>query len=158
MATMSASINNIIAEPFLDDLSERKRIFQQLHDAAQIGDVTAVKCVFETYTQLPIDIARRGNTTLHTALCHNQEGVLIDYLITHQLNELSGVTAIMIMPGYDFKFIKGLITNFHQPGSTLIVLVSAFIGDDWKKVYNTALDQNYRFLSYGDSSILIPKK
>ena len=80
MATKSASIN-IIAEPFLDDLSERKRIFQQLHDAAQIGDVTAVKCVFETYTQLPIDVARRGNTTLHTALCHNQEGVLIDYLI-----------------------------------------------------------------------------
>jgi S-adenosylmethionine:tRNA ribosyltransferase-isomerase len=49
-----------------------------------------------------------------------------------------------------------LITNFHQPGSTLILLVAAFIGENWKKVYQSALDNNYRFLSYGDSSLLIP--
>lgn len=80
-----AIINNATAEPFLDlNSSERKLMFQQLHDAAQIGDITAVKCIFETHhpQQLPIDITRRGgNTTLHTALCHNQEGLLIDYLI-----------------------------------------------------------------------------
>jgi hypothetical protein len=75
--------------PILDDnnnnaASDRKLIFQQLHDAAQIGDITAVQCIFEPHhtPPLPIDVTRRGgNTTLHTALCHNQEGMLIDYLI-----------------------------------------------------------------------------
>lgn len=67
-------------------------------------------------------------------------------------------TAIMIMPGYRIRSISGggLITNFHLPQSTLIMLVSALIGDDWKKVYESALENNYRFLSYGDSSLLIP--
>jgi S-adenosylmethionine:tRNA ribosyltransferase-isomerase len=59
------------------------------------------------------------------------------------------------MPGYDFRVITGMVTNFHQPGSTLVVLVAAFLGDDWRKVYEEALAHNYRFLSYGDSSLLI---
>lgn len=63
-------------------------------------------------------------------------------------------TSLMIAPGYSFKIAKGLITNFHQPQSTLLLLVSAFIGEDWKKVYRHALDNDYRFLSYGDSSLL----
>ncbi|MDR2563613.1 MAG: tRNA preQ1(34) S-adenosylmethionine ribosyltransferase-isomerase QueA [Prevotellaceae bacterium] len=63
-------------------------------------------------------------------------------------------TQIMIVPGYRFKMIKGLITNFHQPESTLILLVAAFIGNDWKRVYDYALKHNFRFLSYGDSSFL----
>jgi S-adenosylmethionine:tRNA ribosyltransferase-isomerase len=71
---------------------------------------------------------------------------------------LQGETSIYILPGYEFNVCDALITNFHQPGSTLIVLVSAFIGEDWKNVYSTALENGYRFLSYGDSSILIPKK
>ena len=70
---------------------------------------------------------------------------------------LVGETSIFIKPGYAFKICKSLITNFHQPASTLILLVAAFIGDDWKKVYNEALTNDYRFLSYGDSSLLIPK-
>jgi S-adenosylmethionine:tRNA ribosyltransferase-isomerase len=65
-------------------------------------------------------------------------------------------TAIMISPGYEVKSITGLFTNFHMPKSTLLFLVSALIGDDWKKVYSHALDSEYRFLSYGDSSLLIP--
>lgn len=64
-------------------------------------------------------------------------------------------SALFIMPGYEFKSIDGLITNFHQPQSTLLALVSAFIGDDWKKVYDFALQNDFRFLSYGDSSILL---
>jgi S-adenosylmethionine:tRNA ribosyltransferase-isomerase len=68
---------------------------------------------------------------------------------------LSGNTAIFILPGFEFKICGGLITNFHQPGSTLIALVAAFIGDDWSKIYGHALDTGYRFLSYGDSSLLI---
>jgi S-adenosylmethionine:tRNA ribosyltransferase-isomerase len=69
---------------------------------------------------------------------------------------LTGETAIYIMPGYKFRVCQGLITNFHQPGSTLILLVAAFVGDDWRKIYQEALKNDYRFLSYGDSSLLLP--
>ncbi|OFX27717.1 MAG: S-adenosylmethionine tRNA ribosyltransferase [Bacteroidetes bacterium GWA2_31_9] len=79
---------------------------------------------------------------------------LINYLIKNKLNKLDGYTKIMIVPGYNFKFVKYLITNFHQPNSTLLLLVSAFIGEDWTKVYDYALNNNFRFLSYGDSSVL----
>jgi S-adenosylmethionine:tRNA ribosyltransferase-isomerase len=67
-----------------------------------------------------------------------------------------GRTSIYIVPGYKFRIAHGLITNFHQPGSTLMLLVAALVGNDWKKIYQEALDKNYRFLSYGDSSLLIP--
>ena len=63
----------------------------------------------------------------------------------------------MIVPGYRFRTIHGLITNFHLPGSTLLLLIAALIGDDWKEVYSYALDNEFRFLSYGDSSLLLPK-
>jgi S-adenosylmethionine:tRNA ribosyltransferase-isomerase len=78
------------------------------------------------------------------------------WLDLKQVDQLPGQTSIFIKPGYRFNVCEGLITNFHQPGSTLILLVAAFIGDDWKKVYDTALRNNYRFLSYGDSSLLLP--
>ena len=61
----------------------------------------------------------------------------------------------MIMPGYRFRVVNSLITNFHQPKSTLLLLVSAFIGEDWRRAYRYALDNGFRFLSYGDSSLLI---
>jgi S-adenosylmethionine:tRNA ribosyltransferase-isomerase len=64
-------------------------------------------------------------------------------------------SALFIMPGYNYKAIDGLITNFHQPKSTLLSLVSAWIGEDWRKVYAHALENDFRFLSYGDSSILL---
>ncbi|MEQ9414047.1 MAG: S-adenosylmethionine:tRNA ribosyltransferase-isomerase, partial [Cyclobacteriaceae bacterium] len=70
---------------------------------------------------------------------------------------LVGQTSIFMVPGYQFKVCEGLITNFHQPGSTLMLLVAAFVGDQWKQLYNEALQRNYRFLSYGDSSFLLPK-
>jgi len=69
---------------------------------------------------------------------------------------LTGKTSIFLFPGYSFKVCGALITNFHQPGSTLMLLVAAFIGEDWRKVYQKALENNYRFLSYGDSSLLFP--
>ncbi len=71
-------------------------------------------------------------------------------------SELGGRTSIYIRPGYEFHLCDALITNFHQPGSTLMLLVAAFIGPDWKKVYQEAMDNGYRFLSYGDGSLLIP--
>lgn len=80
--------------------------------------------------------------------------VLKNHMSKMNLESVTAKTAIMIMPGYKFASAKGLITNFHYPNTTLIMLVAAFIGDDWQKVYKNALDQNYRFLSYGDSSLL----
>lgn len=69
---------------------------------------------------------------------------------------LSGETSIFIVPGYRFRITKGLITNFHQPKSTLLLLVSALVGDAWKEIYDHAMHNNYRFLSFGDSSLLLP--
>jgi len=70
------------------------------------------------------------------------------------LNTLTAKTQIIIAPGYQFSIVNGLITNFHQPQSTLLLLVAAFIGKDWRKVYDYALENNFRFLSYGDGSLL----
>jgi S-adenosylmethionine:tRNA ribosyltransferase-isomerase len=79
---------------------------------------------------------------------------LYKWLDHHDIKELITSTRLMIVPGYQFKMIKTLITNFHQPGSTLLLLVAAFIGDSWKDAYHYALIRGFRFLSYGDSSIL----
>ena len=81
---------------------------------------------------------------------------IIKYLDENDLDTLHSSTQIMIAPGYEYKIVKMLVTNFHQPQSTLLLLVSAFIGDNWHKVYNYALEHDFRFLSYGDSSLLIP--
>ncbi len=70
--------------------------------------------------------------------------------------EITGETEIFIFPGYQFKICKGIVTNYHQPESTLILLIAALIGEDWRKVYQQAMTNDYRFLSYGDSSLLLP--
>lgn len=83
--------------------------------------------------------------------------VLMDYMDRFGLIRLSFPTSILIAPGYRFRLVRGLITNFHQPQSTLLLLIGAFLGKDWRKVYNHALEGDYRFLSYGDSSLLLPQ-
>lgn len=79
---------------------------------------------------------------------------LLQWMNENAVTELHCRTSLIIIPGYQFKVAHGLITNFHQPHSTLLLLIAAFIGDNWKKVYAHALQNNYRFLSYGDSSLL----
>ncbi len=79
---------------------------------------------------------------------------LCNYLITKNLNRLFIQTQIIIAPGYSYKITNGIITNFHQPKSTLLLLVAAMIGDNWKKMYEYALKNNFRFLSYGDGSLI----
>jgi S-adenosylmethionine:tRNA ribosyltransferase-isomerase len=81
---------------------------------------------------------------------------ILNYMRKNDLTTLYGDTEIFIFPSYKFQVVDGLITNFHQPESTLILLIASFLGDDWKKVYQEALNNEYRFLSYGDSSLLIP--
>ena len=81
---------------------------------------------------------------------------LLRFMEKNNLERIEGITRIIIVPGYQFRMIRGLVTNFHQPRSTLLLLIAAFIGNDWRKVYEYALNHNFRFLSYGDSSLLIP--
>ena len=81
---------------------------------------------------------------------------LLHWLDRNGLSTLHSSTQIIIAPGYDYKIVRMLVTNFHQPQSTLLLLVSAFVKGDWRKIYDYALANDFRFLSYGDSSLLIP--
>lgn len=90
--------------------------------------------------------------------CSPQEAIssLLTWLDSKHLPSLHTSTQIIIAPGYTYHIVKRLITNFHQPQSTLLLLVSAFVGGDWHSIYDYALNHDFRFLSYGDSSLLIP--
>lgn len=81
---------------------------------------------------------------------------ILDYLNLHNLPALHTSTQIIIAPGYEYHIVERMVTNFHQPQSTLLLLVSAFVKGDWRKIYDFALSHDFRFLSYGDSSLLIP--
>ncbi|MDR1981767.1 MAG: S-adenosylmethionine:tRNA ribosyltransferase-isomerase [Tannerellaceae bacterium] len=80
---------------------------------------------------------------------------VLDYLDRHRMETLVTATRIMIVPGYRFNIVRGMLTNFHQPKSTLLLLIAAFAGEDWKRVYDYALSHDFRFLSYGDSSLFL---
>jgi len=92
----------------------------------------------------------RPQTTVHSLQA------LLAYMDKHHLDVLHSSTQIIIAPGYEYHIVRRMVTNFHQPQSTLLLLVSAFLKGDWKKVYDYALSHDFRFLSYGDSSLLIP--
>ena len=81
---------------------------------------------------------------------------VLDYMDRHALPVLHTATQIIIAPGYSYHIVKGIVTNFHQPQSTLLLLLSALVGDDWRRIYDYALAHDFRFLSYGDSSLLLP--
>lgn len=83
-------------------------------------------------------------------------GWLLQYMDTHELDVLHSSTQIIIAPGYTYHIVRMMVTNFHQPQSTLLLLVSAFVHGDWRTIYDYALAHDFRFLSYGDSSLLIP--
>ena len=86
---------------------------------------------------------------------NNALQALIQLLERNQTEYLSASTQIIIVPGYQFRIVDGLITNFHQPQSTLLLLISAYLGEEWRRIYNHALANNYRFLSYGDSNLYL---
>jgi S-adenosylmethionine:tRNA ribosyltransferase-isomerase len=83
---------------------------------------------------------------------------ILKFLEANDLQELDTSTSIMIIPGYEFRVIKGIITNFHQPMSTLLLLISAWVNDSWKEIYRYALENDFRFLSYGDCSLLFRRQ
>ena len=83
---------------------------------------------------------------------------IVAWLDRNGLKALHSSTQIIIAPGYRYKIVNILITNFHQPQSTLLLLVSAFVDGDWRTIYDYALSHDFRFLSYGDSSLIIPRR
>ncbi len=81
---------------------------------------------------------------------------VLDFMDRHALPVIHAATQIIIAPGYSYHIVRGIVTNFHQPQSTLLLLVSALVGEDWRRIYDYALSHKFRFLSYGDSSLLLP--
>jgi len=86
---------------------------------------------------------------------HDALNALLSFMNHNNLKQLNSATQIIIVPGYQFRVIDGMITNFHQPKSTLLLLISAFVGTEWKTIYKHALENSYRFLSYGDSNLYL---
>ena len=99
---------------------------------------------------LPYDSTLPKDLSFEDSLCH-----IVAFMKQNKLSELHGETEIFIYPGYKIRTALGLFTNLHLPKSTLLLLISSFVGEEWKKIYQEALLRNYRFLSYGDSSLLL---
>jgi len=99
------------------------------------------------------ELLQKENISAEDAL-----GALINWLKKNNFSKLFTQTQILIAPGYRFKIAKAIITNFHQPQSTLLLLVAAAVDNDWRKVYDHALENDFRFLSYGDGSLLFIKQ
>ena len=140
---------------------------------AKIGKITAVGTTsvrtLESLAALAWRIAQTGNPQTESVIgqwelydipanfmAQQVLDTLIGYLDTKGVQSIKAATQIMITPlGYRFRIVNRIVTNFHQPKSTLLLLVSAYVGDDWHKIYDYALENDFRFLSYGDSSLLI---
>lgn len=113
-----------------------------------------VKLLFHNDTSFTLTQWEAYDLAEHNMAYQQSLQTLLHYLQKTEQAELHCRTSLIIVPGYSFLSAKALITNFHQPRSTLLLLVAAFIGEDWQKVYEHALQHDYRFLSYGDSSLL----
>ena len=157
-------------------ISVRRSTIQKLidHDASAIAVGTTSVRTLESLYYMGLKVMRHPELSedqLHVAQWEPYEIVnsekrivnsvqalqaLADWMDARGLEVLHSSTQIIIAPGYDYHIVKMLVTNFHQPQSTLLLLVSAFVKGDWRKIYDYALAHDFRFLSYGDSSLLIP--
>ena len=157
-------------------ISVRRSTIQKLisHDASAIAVGTTSVRTLESLYYMGLKVMQNPDLSeeqLHVAQWEPYEIVNSEKRIVNSLEALKALAAwmdarglevlhsstqIIIAPGYDYKIVKMLVTNFHQPQSTLLLLVSAFVKGDWRKIYDYALAHDFRFLSYGDSSLLIP--
>lgn len=149
-------------EPFVVTLDFLKKLLARIGHVVAVG-TTSVRTLESLYyigvkcieTGVPGDVGqwepyeRDYPYTIEESL-----KAIIKYLDDNSLTELNSGTRIIIVPGYSFRLVDVLVTNFHQPQSTLLLLISAFVKGDWKKIYDFALSNEFRFLSYGDSSVL----
>ena len=154
-------------------ISVRRDSIQRLieHEASAIAVGTTSVRTLESLYYIGLKVMRNPELTeeqLHVAQWEPYDDTidqvaavdslkaLAAWMDAHELPVLHSSTQIIIAPGYEYKIVKMLVTNFHQPQSTLLLLVSAFVKGDWHKIYEYALSHDFRFLSYGDSSLLIP--
>ena len=157
-------------------ISVRRSTIQKLigHNASAIAVGTTSVRTLESLYYMGLKVMQNPNLSesdLHVSqwepyeshngdcpLCESVTALkaLLAWMDAHALDVLHTSTQIIIAPGYDYHIVKMLVTNFHQPQSTLLLLVSAFVRGDWHKIYDYALSHEFRFLSYGDSSLLIP--
>lgn len=154
-------------------ISVRRDTIEKLirYDASAIAVGTTSVRTLESLYYMGLKVLRDSEITeeqLHVTQWEPYEGTtdavspteslcaLLEWMNVHQMEVLHSSTQIIIVPGYDYKIVKMLVTNFHQPQSTLLLLVSAFVKGDWHNIYDYALAHDFRFLSYGDSSLLIP--
>ena len=105
--------------------------------------------------ELPQWYPYHDNTPANITVEESMEA-LIGFMNAEKIEAFAAHTSLMIIPGYTFRLTQGLVTNFHQPGSTLLMLVSALAGDSWKDTYKYALEHDFRFLSYGDACLFLP--
>lgn len=149
-------------EPFVVSLDLLKRIRDNKSKLIAVG-TTSVRTLESLYyvgvscieNGEPQDVGQWAPYEREYTYSLNESlDAIIAYLQSHGLEELKVGTRIIIVPGFRFRLVDILVTNFHQPESTLILLVSAFVGGDWRRIYDYALANGFRFLSYGDSSLL----
>jgi S-adenosylmethionine:tRNA ribosyltransferase-isomerase len=149
-------------EPFVITRDFLKRLLAYLGKVIAVG-TTSVRTLESLYyigvscieTGTPDDVdqwAPYSRTYAYSASESLQ--ALLSYMESKELDSLQIGTSIIIVPGFEFKVVDVLVTNFHQPQSTLLLLISAFVKGDWGRIYDYALSHDFRFLSYGDSSLL----
>ena len=164
----SISGHEMHSERFCVNKSTLKALMEHLDDVVAVG-TTSVRTIESLYyigknmmnadfnPEMPVTVSQwepyddQDDVDVKSAL-----SVIVGYLDKEGLDKLDASTQIIIAPGYKYKIVKKMVTNFHQPQSTLLLLVSAFVNGDWRNIYNYALNHGFRFLSYGDSSLLIP--
>ena len=152
-------------EPFVVTLSLLERLLENKGKVVAVG-TTSVRTLESLYyigvscieTGHPADV-NQWDPYSRDYNYSTQESIsaIIKYLKDNDMTQLSLGTKIIIVPGFRFRVVDVLVTNFHQPQSTLLLLISAFVGGDWNKIYDYALGHDFRFLSYGDSSVLFRK-
>ena len=149
-------------EPFVVTLSLLERLIAKTGSLVAVG-TTSVRTLESLYyvgvkcieSGKPSDVDQwEPYTREYPYTVQESLNAIADYLRANGLDELKVGTRIIIVPGYEFKLVDVLVTNFHQPQSTLLLLISAFVKGDWHNIYDFALENDFRFLSYGDSSIL----
>jgi S-adenosylmethionine:tRNA ribosyltransferase-isomerase len=159
------SEHNMHREPFVVTLELLERLIARKGKVVAVGTTSVrtleslyyvgVKCIEEGR---PSDVGQwEPYTREYSYSIEEALGAIVSYLKENGLDELKVGTRIIIVPGFRFRLVDILVTNFHQPQSTLLLLISAFVEGDWHKIYDYALENDFRFLSYGDSSILFRK-
>jgi S-adenosylmethionine:tRNA ribosyltransferase-isomerase len=149
-------------EPFVVTLEFLEKLLSKTGKLVAVG-TTSVRTLESLYyvgvkcieTGVPADVDQWDPYSREYAYSLNEAlSALVEYLKMNNLKDIQLGTRIIIVPGYQFKVVDVLVTNFHQPQSTLLLLISAFVKGDWHKIYDFALANDFRFLSYGDSSLL----